>query len=103
MIFWRRGIRWRSEGSARMAENIRFEREIDDLLDKEPFVPFTIILTSGTRYTIPGPRRLAMGRSVFWAVPSDSPAAFFRKSQIASIEVNEEPPTSRRGGRRKRA
>jgi hypothetical protein len=72
-----------------MAEEIRFESELNDLLDREPFVPFTIVVASGDRYKITGPRQVAIGENVIIVVPVRSTHAFFRKSQVVGIEVEE--------------
>jgi hypothetical protein len=72
-----------------MSEAINFNDEIDRLLDRDPFVPFKIILTSGDRYEITGPRQVAMGDNVVVVVPSKSTHSFFRKNQIVGVEVAE--------------
>ena len=42
-----------------MADGNRFEIELIDLLEREPFVPFTIVWRSGDRYEVatPAPAR----------------------------------------------
>jgi hypothetical protein len=72
-----------------MAEEIRFESELNDLLDREPFVPFTIVVASGDCYRVTGPRQVAIGENVIIVVPVKSTHAFFRKNQVVGIEVEE--------------
>jgi hypothetical protein len=72
-----------------MAEEIRFENELNGLLDREPFVPFTIVLASGDRYKVTGSRQVAIGENVIVIVPPKSTHVFFRKNQIVGVEVEE--------------
>jgi hypothetical protein len=70
-----------------MAEDLRFDSELNDLLDHEPFVPFVIIVASGDRYRVDSPRQIAVGESVVVILPPKSKMAFFRKNQIVGVEV----------------
>jgi hypothetical protein len=79
-----------------MRESIKFDDEVKHLLRSEPFTPFAVVMTSGARYVISDPYHLAFGESVGWIVPIDSPAVFFRKSQVASVEIAKERPHPRR-------
>lgn len=72
-----------------MAEDLRFENELNDLLDREPFVPFSIVVTSGDHYKVTSPRQVAIGDSVVVIVPPKSTMVFFRKNQIVGVEVEE--------------
>ena len=72
-----------------MAEDLRFDSELNDLLDRDPFVPFTIVVASGDRYKVTGPRQVAMGENVIVIVPPKSTHVFFRKNQIVGVEVEE--------------
>jgi hypothetical protein len=72
-----------------MSEAINFDDEINKLLDRDPFVPFTIILTSGDRYEITGPRQIALGERVIVVVPPKSTHSFFRRNQVVGIDVAE--------------
>ena len=72
-----------------MAEEIRFDSELNDLLDRDPFVPFTIVLASGDRYRVTGPRQVAMGDTVIVIVPPKSTHVFFRTNQVVGVEVKE--------------
>ncbi len=68
-----------------MAETINFNDEIERILDREPFFPFTIIVSSGDRYEVTDPHQLAMGDSVIVLVRST--LAFFRKNQVVGVEA----------------
>jgi hypothetical protein len=72
-----------------MSEAINFNNEIDKLLDNDPFVPFTIILSSGDRYEITGPRQAALGENVIVVVPPKIGISFFRKNQVVGVDVAE--------------
>ena len=72
-----------------MAEDLRFDEELNHLLDRDPFVPFTIIVTSGDRYRITGPRQVALGENLVVIVPPRSTMSFFRKNQVVGIEIEE--------------
>jgi hypothetical protein len=72
-----------------VAEDLRFDNELNDLLDRDPFVPFTIVLTSADRYKVTAPRQVAMGESVIVIVPPRSTMSFFRKNQIVGVELKE--------------
>jgi hypothetical protein len=72
-----------------MAENLRFDDELNDLLDRDPFVPFSIVVASGDRYKVTGPRQVAMGENVIVICPPKSTVVFFRKNQIVGVEVEE--------------
>lgn len=70
-----------------MAEDLRFENELNDLLDREPFVPFKIVVASGDKYPVTSPRQMAIGESVVVILPPNSTMVFFRKAQIIGVEV----------------
>ncbi len=64
--------------------------EIVEHLDREPFVPFRIILTSGQGYDITNPHLVALGESVMHVMqPRSNRYAILRLNQIASLEVLE--------------
>jgi len=60
---------------------------IRDLKQREPFLPFWIVLTSGERYVIENSEGLAIGSSQLHYYPprSDRPV-HLRISQIAAVE-----------------
>lgn len=70
-----------------MTDEINFNDEIRRLVDREPFAPFTIILTSGDRYDIADPHLIAVGENVVSIVGRG--VIFFRKNQIVAVEARE--------------
>lgn len=72
-----------------MAEDISFEDELKKALEHEPFLPFTIVLTSGDRYDVTDPWAVAIGASTVVVFPPKSTHVVFRKSQIVAVEVHE--------------
>ena len=80
-----------------MAEEMSLEEEINNLLDKEPFAPFTIVVTSGDRYRVVNPRALAMLGSVCVVLEPHEGSSTFRKNQIVSVEHRPARNGRRRG------
>ena len=71
-----------------------------ELRNREPFVPFTIVLTSGDRYLIQsGENLVEMVTEFFYATPGGERFAFLRKNQIAAVEGPEQ--SRKRQSRRK--
>ena len=65
-----------------MLDNIR------ELLQSEPFEPFTIVLTNGDRYDVQHPELIVVMESqVFFAYPRSNKWALLRVNQIAAVEV----------------
>jgi len=62
--------------------------DLDYLLNSEPFVPFRIILTSGTTYNVTSPFQLVRQEAqfTFFFAKSDR-QAIFRASQLVVIET----------------
>ncbi len=61
---------------------------IRQLLDREPFQPFRIVLTSGDRYEVPDPHLVAILESqVFYAHPESDRFSFVRVNQIAAVDI----------------
>jgi hypothetical protein len=64
---------------------------LQEVLDREPFVPFRIVLTSGDRYEIQDPHLVSMRQSlinVFY--PRSDRFAILRMNQVASLEALEQ-------------
>ena len=79
-------------------EDLGVLETIRDMHRRDPFVPFEIVMTSGTGYTIERAERLAIGRSqLIYCLPDSDRVAHLRMSQIASIHENE--PKTRKGRR----
>lgn len=72
-----------------MAEEIKFEGEIVKLLDRDPFSPFSIVLTSGDQYKVLDPHSVAFGESTMVIFQRQSGMSFFRKSQIVAVNAPE--------------
>ena len=72
-----------------------------DLKNREPFVPFSIVLTGGDRYLIEsGGNLVEMLTEFFYATPGGERFAFIRKYQIAAVEG---PERSRKRPSRRKA
>jgi hypothetical protein len=67
---------------------------LDDLkewLDNDPFVPFRIVLTSGTAFDVTSPYQLAIGETQFdYYFPRSDRKAVARLNQLVAIETLEE-------------
>jgi len=66
--------------------------------DRDPFVPFQIVLTSGDRYLIEsGANLVELNTEFFYASPKKDGFVFFRKNQIVAVErPDQKRPTTRR-------
>jgi hypothetical protein len=72
--------------------------DLKELLAKEPFVPFRIILTSGSAYDVASPYQIAMGASqLSYYYPRSDKWAVLRSNQIASFEISPEMKRPRKG------
>jgi hypothetical protein len=69
-----------------MAEDISFEGEIIKLLDADPFVPFSIIVTSGDRFEVADPHAVAVGANVVVVVEPREGISFFRKNIVGVVQ-----------------
>jgi hypothetical protein len=67
---------------------------LDDLkewLDHEPFVPFRVILTSGTNYAVTSPYQVAIGKTQFdYYFPHSDRKATIRLNQVVEFGTLEE-------------
>jgi len=60
---------------------------IREMLNKEPFEPFRIVLTSGSGYDIRNPELVALGQTQLTLYyPRSDKFAMLRVNQIAAIE-----------------
>lgn len=68
---------------------------LDDLknhLDKDPFVPFRIVLTSGNTYDVFSPYQISMGESILnFFFPRSDRYATIRLNQLVALETLETP------------
>jgi len=63
---------------------------IEELCRHDPFVPFRIILTSGTHYDVLAPLMIAVGKSeIAYFHPRSDKLAHLRINQMAAIETLE--------------
>ena len=63
---------------------------ITHLKRRDPFVPFTIVMTSGDRYLIEHPDALAIATSQLHYYPRSGLGIHMRINQIVTVEVNGE-------------
>jgi hypothetical protein len=62
--------------------------QLQELLDRDPFVPFTIIMTGGHEYEVANPHLVALGQSQITVyVPKSDKNHILRLNQIASFHV----------------
>jgi hypothetical protein len=68
-----------------------------DLKNRDPFVPFSIVMASGDRYVIEsGETLVELRQDFFYASPRSKKFVFLRKSQITAVEQPEERRPARR-------
>ncbi len=61
---------------------------IRQLLDRQPFEPFRIVVTNGDRYEVPDPHLVALLASqVFYAHPKSDRFSIIRANQIVSVDL----------------
>ena len=64
--------------------------DLKELLRVEPFVPFRIVLTSGTTYDVTSPYQIAIGQTQLdYYFPKSDRKAIVRQNQIAAYETLE--------------
>jgi len=67
-----------------------FLERLEEFLRREPFIPFRIILTSGTHYDVTSPLMLAIGKSELSCYfPKSDRLAHARLTELAAIETLE--------------
>ena len=60
---------------------------IRDFRNRDPFVPFRVVMSSGDGYTVEASELLAIARSqLIYCFPHSDRVAHLRMSQIASVE-----------------
>ena len=65
-------------------------KSLDEMINRDPFVPFRIVLTSGKKYRIANPNLVAIGESQMTVyAPKSDDWSILRMNQIASIEVTQ--------------
>jgi len=69
--------------------------DLKELMSAEPFVPFKIVLTSGSSYVVSSPFQVAVGKTQLdYYYPVSDRKAILRQNQIASFEVDEPSSTN---------
>jgi hypothetical protein len=72
-------------------EDVNTLDTIRDLKNREPFMPFRIVMTSGDHYVIEDPDALAIGSSQLFYYPRRAGAGVhLRTTQIAAVEESGE-------------
>ena len=71
---------------AERPEEISIINELERLLDRRPFMPFTIVIDSGNRYEVTGRHDVAIGRSVLVLLGPNSPSIHLRTNSISALE-----------------
>jgi hypothetical protein len=62
--------------------------KLKELLDREPFVAFRILVTSGNGYDVTSPYQVAIGQTQFdYYFPRSDRTATVRRNQVVSIET----------------
>lgn len=76
---------------------------IRDFRNREPFIPFRVVMTSGDKYTVENSELLAIARSqLIYCFPHSDRVAHLRMSQVVTIEeLNGKSPPRRRQRRAK--
>ena len=65
--------------------------DLKEWLDKDPFVPFRLVVTSGGNYDVVSPYQLAIGETQFdYYFPRSDRKATVRLNQLVAIETLEE-------------
>jgi len=63
--------------------------DIEELLDRKPFLPFRISLTSGDHFDVTSNHSVAVGRAQLFIVLPDDRWKFIPLQQIASVETRQ--------------
>ena len=62
--------------------------DLKELLKKDPFTPFRIVLTSGSAYDVSSPYQVALGESIVnYFFPKSDRWAILRLNQFAAFEM----------------
>ena len=70
-----------------MAEDISITGGIEKALDRRPFQPFSLVVSSGDRYEVTGRHQVALGQQVVIILPPDSTSVYLRTNQIVAVEL----------------
>jgi hypothetical protein len=61
--------------------------DIEELLKREPFLPFRIFLNNGDRFDVVRPHSVATGRGVLFIVLPDDRWKYIPLRHVASVET----------------
>jgi hypothetical protein len=70
-----------------VAEEISITNEIEKALDRRPFLPFSIVVSSGDPYEVTGRHQVAVGKQVVIILPPDSTSIYLRMDQAVAVEL----------------
>jgi hypothetical protein len=79
-------------------------QEIIEHLNRDPFTPFRLTLSSGQGYDVTNPNLVALGESLLHVMfPRSDRYAILRLNQLTSVEIIEPPrqPRRRRSGKKR--
>jgi hypothetical protein len=71
-----------------MTELMDHNEKIIKLVDPARFVPFTIVLASGDRHKVTGPRQVAMVGNMIIVILPRATHAMFKKTEVVKVELN---------------
>jgi hypothetical protein len=64
--------------------------ELNELLKRDPFVPFTLVMNSGDRYGVDYPNLAVLGDTLFYVMRVRSDRQdILRLTEISSVEIAE--------------
>jgi hypothetical protein len=90
MIFLRGWVRVFRESLKAIMEGPRMLKSLRELVHRDPFIHFRIVLTSGKEYAIVNPDLLAIGETQITVyAPKSDDWSILRMNQIASIDVTQ--------------
>jgi hypothetical protein len=70
-----------------MAEDLGLLETIRDLRNRDPFIPFRVVMGSGESYVIENSELLAIGQSqLVYCRPKSDRVVYLRINQIAEVE-----------------
>jgi hypothetical protein len=65
--------------------------DLKEWLHKDPFIPFRIVLTSGSHYAVTSPYQVAIGQTQFdYYFPKSDRKATVRLNQLVAVETLDE-------------
>jgi hypothetical protein len=70
-----------------MSEQVRFGDELQKLIKGDPFIPFSLIFSSGDRYTVSDPGMAFSNDEVVIIFQPKTGSSYFRKNQIVGFET----------------